>query len=73
MQEPQGHHFTGPEMGIGVFGHGAHRLIDVVEQRGDKLYGGNGLLRSWQGFTLLTSVEEVPGQCKAVNEHYWFA
>ena len=29
-------------------------------------------LSSWQGFTLLTSVEEVPGQCKAVNEHYWF-
>src|SRR5712691_3211259 len=59
FNQPQGDHLTGPEACIGVFGHGAHRLIDVVEQRGDKLHGGHGLLRSWQGFTLLTSVEEV--------------
>ncbi len=72
MSQPQGDDLTGPEVGLGVFGHGAQRLIDVGEQRGDKLYGGHGLLRSRQGFTLLTSVEEVPDQCKAVNKHYWF-
>src|SRR2546425_5561092 len=72
FNQPPGDDLTGPEVGLGVFGDGAQRLIDVVEQRGDKLDGGHGLLRSRQGFTLLTSVEEVSDQCKAVNEHHWF-
>src|SRR5262249_24036467 len=53
-----------PEVGLGVFGHGAQMLIDVVEQGSDKLRGGHRLLRTQPGFTLLASVEEVPDQCK---------
>jgi hypothetical protein len=42
-----------------MFGDGAHLLIDLVEQCRDKIEGDHGLLRSWQGVTLSTSVEEV--------------
>jgi hypothetical protein len=59
MQQPQRDHFTGPEVGFGVFGDGAQLLIDLVEQGRDKIEGDHGLLRSWQGVTLATSVEEV--------------
>ena len=31
VERPQGNHLTGPEAGIGVFGHGVHLLIDLVE------------------------------------------
>ena len=40
MQQSQGHHLTGPEEGLGMFGDGAHLFIDFIEQRGDKLHGG---------------------------------
>jgi hypothetical protein len=50
MQQPQGDHLTGPEMCVGVFGEGAHLLIDLVEQRGDKIYGGHVHFLSWHGF-----------------------
>ena len=46
MPQPQGAHLTGPEVGFGVFGHGAHLLIDVGEQRGDKIHGGHGVLHA---------------------------
>src|SRR5215813_5408842 len=72
MQEPERHHFTGPEACLGVLRHGAQLLIDMVEQGGDKLRGGHGLLRAQQGFTLLSSVEEVHNQCKMASEYYWF-
>jgi hypothetical protein len=38
---------------------GIRMLIDLVEQGGDKIEGDHRLLRSWQGVTLSTSVEEV--------------
>ncbi len=37
MEQPQGDHLTGPEAGVEVFGDGAHLLIDLIEQRGDKI------------------------------------
>ena len=30
MQQPQGDHLAGPEVGLGVFGRGMQLLIDVV-------------------------------------------
>jgi hypothetical protein len=32
MQEAQGDHLTGPEVGLGMFGDGAYLLIDLIEQ-----------------------------------------
>src|SRR5437870_12101744 len=40
MEQPQGDHLTGPEVYLGVFGHGAHLLINLVEEGRDKIYGG---------------------------------
>src|SRR5262245_25092704 len=76
MQEPQGDHFTGPEVGLRVFGDGAQLLIDLVEQRRDKIDGGgHRLLRFSQGCTLATSVEEVHDHDNKASKHYssyWF-
>src|SRR5215472_7939811 len=58
MQQPQGDHLTGPEVRLRMFGDGAQLLIDLVEQCRDKIEGDHGLLRSWPGVTLSTSVEE---------------
>ena len=46
---PQGAHLAGPEVGFGMFGHGAHLLIDLIEQRGDKLHGDHTTRLSWPG------------------------
>src|SRR5919108_4267136 len=54
----------------GVLGPGAQRRIDVVDQGGDNLRGGHGLLHASQGCTLLTSVEEVHDQGKVASECY---
>src|SRR5215813_14262035 len=58
------------------FGDGAQLLIDLREQRRDKLDGGgHRRLRSSQGCTLATSVEEVPDHDKKASKHYdsyWF-
>src|SRR4029453_14388285 len=70
MQQPQGDHLTGPEVGFGVFGDGAQLLIDLVEQGGDKIEGNHGLLRSWQGVTLSTSVEEVNDHDNKTSKYY---
>src|SRR5215467_306586 len=59
FNQPQGDHFAGPEVGLGMFGDRAQLLINLIEQRRDKLSGNHGLLRAWQGVTLLTSMEEV--------------
>src|SRR5438093_2133518 len=75
MQQPQGDHLTGPEVGLGVFGESAQLLIDLVEQRGDKIQGDHGLLRSWQGVTLSTSLEEVHDYDNKTSKYYrvhWF-
>src|SRR5215510_3320375 len=71
MQESQGHHLTGPEVGLGMFGDGAQLLIDLRKQRRDKLDGGgHRLLRSWQGCTLATSVQEVHDHDNKASKHY---
>src|SRR5262245_53740250 len=76
MQESQGDHLTGPEEGLRMFGDRAQLLIDLREQRRDKLDGGgHRRLRSSQGCTLATSVEEVPDHDKKASKHYdsyWF-
>ena len=56
MQQPQGDHLAGPEVGLGVFGDGVQLLIDLREQRGDKLHGHHTALLA--GMVMLTSVEE---------------
>src|SRR6266581_1780136 len=48
FNQSQGHHLTGPEVGLGVFGHVVHLLIDVVEQCRDKI-GGHAALLSGEG------------------------
>src|SRR6266702_7618566 len=76
MQQSQGDHLTGPEVGLGMFGDRAHLLIDLIEQRRDKLDGGgHRFLRSSQGCTLSTSLEEVPDHDKKAIMYYrlnWF-
>src|SRR5712691_11384677 len=59
MQQSQGHHLTGPEVGLGVFGQVVHLLIDVVEQRGDKIGGHAALLSGVLYRTLLLSHFEM--------------
>ena len=44
MEESQGDHLTGPEVRLGVFGHIVELLIDVVEQSGDQVPGGQAAL-----------------------------
>ena len=75
MQQPQRDHFTGSEVGFGVFGDGAQLLIDLVEQRRDKIHCGHGLLRSSSGCTLSTSLEEVHAHGNKASKYYhiyWF-
>src|SRR5215471_11209561 len=75
MQQPQGDYFTGPKVRLRMFGNGAQLLIDLREQRGDKLDGDHGLLRAWQGVTLSTSMEEVHDQYNKASKYYdiyWF-
>src|SRR5262245_21718940 len=75
VQESHGDHLTGPEVRLRVFGDRAQLLIDLIEQRRDKLDGGHRLLRSSQGCTLPTSVEEVHDHDNKASKHYgpyWF-
>src|SRR2546422_6218085 len=75
MQQPQGDHLTGPEVRLRMFGDGAHLLIDLVEQCRDKIKGDHEFLRSWQGVTLSTSLEEVHGHNNKTSKDYrvhWF-
>jgi hypothetical protein len=59
-----------------MFGDRAHLLIDLIEQRRDKIDGGDHrLLRSSQGCTLSTSLEEVHDHGNKASKHYdsyWF-
>jgi hypothetical protein len=58
-----------------MFGDRAQLLIDLREQRRDKLHCDHGLLRSSQGCTLSTSVEEVHAHDKKASKYYyiyWF-
>src|SRR5262249_7403055 len=50
MEQPQGDHLAGPEVRLGVLGHGAQVLIDMVEQGGDKLYSSHTALLAWEGW-----------------------
>src|SRR5256712_10668474 len=63
MQQPQGDHLTGPEVRLRMFGDGVQLLIDLIEQRGDKLHGHHTALLSWQGCHA-TSMEEAYDDCK---------
>src|SRR5262249_44152540 len=75
MQQSQGDHLTGPEVGLGMFGDSAQLLIDLREQRRDKIHCDHGLLRSSQGCTLSTSLEEVHAHDKKASKYYciyWF-
>jgi len=75
MEQPQGDHLTGPEVGLGMFGDGAQLLIDLIEQRRDKIHCSHGLLRSSLGCTLSTSLEEVHAHDKKASKYYsicWF-
>src|SRR6266446_1262685 len=71
MQQPQGDHLAGPEVGLGTFGDGGQLLIDLVEQRRDKIDGGHRLLRTWQGCTLATSLEEVHDYDNRASMYYY--
>jgi len=42
VEQPQRDYFTGPEVGLRVFGDGAQLLIDLIEQCGDQLTGVEG-------------------------------
>src|SRR5262249_49119076 len=70
MQQSQGDHLTGPEVGLGMFGYSAQLLIDLIEQRRDKIHCDHGLLRSSQGCTLSTSLEEVHAHDKKASKYY---
>src|SRR5262245_54975140 len=75
MQQPQGDHLTGPEVRLRMFGDGAYLLIDLIEQRRDKIQCDHGLLHSSPGSTLSTSMEEVHAHDKKVSKYYyiyWF-
>src|SRR5262245_55083452 len=75
MQQSQGHHLTGPEVRLRMFGDGAHLFIDLIEQRRDKIHCDHGLLRSSPGCTLSTSVEEVHAHDNKASKYYciyWF-
>jgi hypothetical protein len=75
FNEPHGDHLTGPEVGRGVFGDSAQLLIDLIEQGRDQIEGDHGLLRSWQGVTLSTSLEKVHAHDNKTSKYYrvyWF-
>src|SRR5262249_15951378 len=50
FNQPHGDHFTGPEVGLGMFGDGAQLLIDLVEQWRDKLHRDHAALLSGAGW-----------------------
>jgi hypothetical protein len=75
MQEPQSDYLTGPEVGLGMFRDSAQLLIDLREHRCDQIHCGHGLLCSWPGCTLSTSVEEVHVHDNKASKYYyiyWF-
>ena len=49
FNQPQGDHFTGPEVGLGMCGQGVQLLIDLVEQCRDQIHRGHAALLSSQG------------------------
>src|SRR5712691_8785753 len=70
MEQPQGDHLTGPEVGLGVFGDRAQLLIDLVEQRGDKIQGGHTALLACGKDVTQTSVEESSDDRKPKNLYH---
>src|SRR5467141_3455887 len=76
MQQPQRDHLTGPEVGFEMFGDGGEMVINLTEEGRDKIDGGgHRLLRSWQGCTRATSVEEVYDHDNKASKYYcvnWF-
>src|SRR5438552_17905047 len=43
-EQRDGHHLTRIEVGLRVFGHSLHLVIDSAKQRSDKIDGGHGVL-----------------------------
>src|SRR5216684_2599109 len=75
MEKPQGDDLAGPEVGLGMLRDGAQLLIDLVEEGGNKIEGGHGVLRSWQGGTFSSRLEEVYDQDNEASKYYciyWF-
>src|SRR5437773_6505326 len=70
MEQPQGDDLTGPEVGLGVFGDSAQLLIDLIEQRRDKIHRGQAALSSQGKDVTQTSVAESSDDCKPQNAHY---
>src|SRR5499433_4207887 len=70
MEQPQGDHLTGPEVRLRMFGDGAYLLIDLREQRRDKIHCDHGLLHASPGVMLSTSVEEVHDQDNKTIKYY---
>jgi hypothetical protein len=68
VEQPQRGHLTGPEVGLGMFRDGTHLLIDLIEQRSDKLHGDHTAFLSWEGCHA-PSVEESSDDCKLKNLH----
>jgi hypothetical protein len=55
-----------------MFGQAGQLVIDLTESRRDKVAGGDHrLLRSWQGGTLVTSVEEMPHHDNKTDKYYY--
>jgi len=72
MQQPQSDDLTGPEVGLRVVGEACQMVINLTEEGRDKLDGGgHRRLRSWQGYALSTSVEEVYGHGRKADKYYW--
>src|SRR6516162_7038769 len=74
MQQSQSNDLAGPEVGFGVFGDGTQLLIDLAEQRRDKLHGDHAALLSWERCHV-HSMKEAYDDCKPKNlvVHFYVA
>ena len=72
MQPSQGDHLTGPEAGLGSFEEACQMVSNLTAEGRDTRDGrGHRRLRSWQGCTLSTSVEEVHDYYNKAGKDYW--
>src|SRR5262252_6509723 len=70
MQPTQGDHLTGPEAGLGRFEEACQMVSNLTAEGRDTRDGrGHRRLRSWQGCTLSTSVEDVYGHDNKTDKY----
>ena|SRR5215831_2513583 len=70
MQPSQGDHLTGPEAGLGSFEEACQMVSNLTAEGRDTRDGrGHRRLRSWQGCTLSTSVEDVHGHDNKTDKY----